>query len=204
MGVNEIDCANTEKSFMSELAQSFSDSTRIMKRVFIVLAALVFVFFFIFVMSSRDRTTVTDLDHPFYMSSGDTFTVQTKDGTMDFALVGMQDVKTSDKDQRRVLLTYNYQVTNGSVDISKLASAASYIDDNAYAYGVDIVPYGDVTDISYMNEREVMDKPEVGALLIDIPKDTKCIYTDIGASMSSSGRSSFVIYDIEKQLGKAK
>ena len=138
------------------------------------------------------------------MSSGDTFTVQTKDGTMDFALVGMQDVKTSDKDQRRVLLTYNYQVTNGSVDISKLASAASYIDDNAYAYGVDIVPYGDVIDISYMNEREVMDKPEVGALLIDIPKDTKCIYTDIGASMSSSGRSSFVIYDIEKQLGKAE
>ena len=46
MSVNEIDRANTEKSFTSELAQSFSDSTRIMKRVFIVLAALVFVFSF--------------------------------------------------------------------------------------------------------------------------------------------------------------
>ena len=44
MGVNEIDRANTEKSFTSELAQSFSDSTRIMKRVFIVLAAM-FVFY---------------------------------------------------------------------------------------------------------------------------------------------------------------
>lgn len=201
---NEENYANNEQSFSSELAKSFSDSTRIMKRVFVVLAVLILIFSAIFVVSSRDRTTTTDLEHPFYMSSGETFTVQTRDGMLDFSLIGMQDVKTSDKDQRRVLLTYNYQVTKGSVDISKLATAASYVDDSAYAVDVNVVPFGTEADIAYMDERGVMDEPEVGALLIDIPKDTKCIYTDIGASMSSSGRPSFVIYDIEEQLGKVE
>ena len=188
---------------LSPFGESFHDSTRITKRLFLVLVVVMLCVSGFFVVSSKDHTTTTDLDHPFYMKSGDVFTVQMEDGTMDFSLANMEEVKSKDKDKRRILLTYNYQVTDGVVDVSKLATAASYIDDSAYAVGVDIVPCNTPTDIVYMEPKGVMDKSEIGSLVIDIPKETKCIYTDIGSSLSVSGKPSFVIYEVEKQLGKA-
>jgi hypothetical protein len=138
------------------------------------------------------------------MSSGDTFTLETDEGVLDFSLKDMEEVEPVREDKRRVLLTYNYQVTEGCVNVSKLATAASYIDDSTDAFGVDVVPSGAENDIVYIGEKNEMKKPATGTLLIDIPKDTECIYTDMGSSLSSSGNVSFVVYDVEKQLGKMK
>ena len=187
---------NKKEYEVSNIGKAYIQTTRVMTRVFVVLAALCLVFSVIIINSSDDDTTLADKNKPFVMSSGDMFTLETPDGVVAFSLKDTRPMETDKEGYKRFLWTYQYQVKQGYVDISKLAFSASYVDDSEDPFGLCVIPYEDGDDLGvpgkYVREGDM----KTGYLMVEVPEKAKCIYTDVGGSSSVSGRPAWIVYDV--------
>lgn len=189
---------NTDKKEyeVSEIGKEYMQTTRIMLRVFAVLVVICFLFSVVIINSSDDDTTIADRDKPFVMSSGEVFVLETQDGLVEFSLKDVEPMPTEKKDYKRFLWTYQYQVKQGCVDLSKLAFAASYVDDGEDPFGLCVIPYDKGNDIGVPGKYVEKGDVATGHLLVEVPKYAKKIYTDIGGSASTSGRPAWIVYDV--------
>ena len=187
---------NKKEYKISEIGKAYVQTTRVMLRVFVVLVVLCFVASVIIINSSNDDTTLADKDKPFVMSSGDMFTLETSDGMIVFSLKDVRPMKTDKEGYKRFLWTYQYQVIQGYVDVSKLAFSVSYVDDSKDPFGVCVIPYEDGDDLGVPGKYVEEGDMRIGYLMVEVPEVATHIYTDIGSSASVSGRPSWLVYDV--------
>lgn len=182
---------------LSELAVDFSDSIRIMTRVFVVFCILVFIATIVYLMSWSDRTTEADRNNPFVLSIGSEFyTLETEDGVLDFRVSDVEKLKHDESGLDRYLIDYDYVVKSGCVDVSKIVFAASYVNDSESPFGVKIVPCSDkgVTDIATLYDVSKTKGVKTASCIMELPESVRVVNSDIGSSASVSGKPSWVEY----------
>lgn len=191
--------AHMRNTKAQEWADTFTSTTKFMKKVFLVGVVVCFVAVAVIFATSRDHTTKADRNEPFVMDPKSTaeFTVDTGQGIADFRLVGMKEEKCETADCVRVLLTYKYRVKKGTVDLCRIAFAASYIGDGENPFMLSIIPLGaNNNDLSELRNVPASEDYATANLLLELPKGTGLIYSDIGGSMSVSGRSAWIVYRV--------
>lgn len=199
--------AHMKKTKAEEWLDTFTSTTNFMKKVFLVAVVVCFAAVFVMFCVSRDHTTQADRNKAFVMSptSSEEFTLETSSGIMDFRLVDMKEEKCDTPDCVRVLLTYEYRVKKGYVNVSKIAYSASYIGDNESPFNIGYVPLGsNYNDICELRDVPASNDYATGNLLIEIPESTGLIYSDIGGSASVSGRPSWIVYRVGDVIHKDK
>ena len=199
--------AHMKKTKAQEWMDTFTSTTNFMKKVFLVAVVVCFGAVFVMFCVSRDHTTQADRNKAFVMNPESTaeFTVDTGQGIADFRLVGMREEKCETPDCVRVLLTYEYRVKKGTVDLCRIAFAASYIGDGENPFMLSIIPIGaSNNDLSELKDVPASEDYATANLLLELPKTTGLIYSDIGGSMSVSGRPSWIVYRVGDVINKDK